>query len=285
MGRPLFVPGGVLAYALGVAMGYWRLGAWHPGRAIAGLALAETVQLVAHYANEYADVDADAIAQRNWLSGGSGVLPAGLVPAAWALRTAIVLAILAVALTAALIAAGLLPPPAAWIAGLGLAGSWFYSMPPLQLQWRGLGELGTALVAGLLMPLLGYTIQVGHATPEAVAALLPIGALVLVNLLAVHWADRRGDAAAGKRTVAVMAGAHTRLWHHGALAVTYLLILALTGQILPLPVTAGLFLALPVSLWAGATFRRQFSPLPATLAMAAAMAAAAAGWLAAAWGL
>jgi 1,4-dihydroxy-2-naphthoate octaprenyltransferase len=285
MARPLFVPSGVLAYGLGAAMGYWRLGSLEWGRAVAGLVVTEVAHLVAHYANEYADVDTDTLALRTWFSGGSGVLPAGLVPAAWARRTAIVLALLALVLTAAFIAAGLLPLPTAWIVALGLAGGWFYSMPPLQLERRGLGEIDTALVGGILMPLMGYTVQVGHPTLPAALALLPIATLALMSLLGIHWTDRTADAAVGKRSLAVIAGGRARLLHRALLVASYLLVLALTGWIFPLPVAAALLLTLPLSLWATVTFARRHSPLPNALAMAAAMAAAAAGWIAAASGL
>ncbi len=283
MGRPLFLPGGVLVYGLGMAMAYWRLGSWNWGRAVTGLVVAEAVHLVAHYANEYADVDTDALAPRTWLSGGSGVLPAGLVPARWALCAAVILAALALILGGAFIAAGILPLHSGWMVGLGLAGSWFYSMPPAQLERHGLGELDTALVAGVLMPLMGYTVQVGRPTLAATAALLPIFSLVLMSLLGIHWGDRVADAAVSKRTLVVVAGTHTRCLHWGLLVASYLLVAALSGRVLPLPVTVALFLTLPVSLWTAATFERRASPLPSTLTMAAAMAAAAAGWLVAAW--
>jgi 1,4-dihydroxy-2-naphthoate octaprenyltransferase len=264
-------------------MGYWRLGSVAWGRAVAGLVVAEAVHLVAHYANEYADVDTDTLARRTWLSGGSGVLAAGLVPTAWALRIAVGLALLAMILSGALIGAGVLPLPTAWIVGLGLASGWFYSMPPAQLERRGLGELDTALVAGILMPLMGYTVQVGRPTFAAAAALLPIFSMVVMNLLGIHWADREADAAVGKRTLAVIIGERTRLLHHGLLVASYLLVLALSGWILPLPVAVAVLLTLPLSLGAAAAFGRRFSPLAGTLGMAAAMGAAAAGWIVAAW--
>jgi 1,4-dihydroxy-2-naphthoate octaprenyltransferase len=282
MGRPLILPGGILAYALGSAMGYWRLGTFDWGRALAGFAATLLANLAAHYADEYADVDTDTLARQTWFSGGSGVLPAGLVPVAWALRAAVALAVLAVLLTGALIAAGVLPPQAGWILGLGLAGGCFYSMPPVQLERRGVGELDNAVIGGVLMPLMGYTVQVGRPTIEATAALVPVFLLVLVNLLGIHWADHEADAAVGKRSLALVAGQRVRLLHHGLLAAAYLLALGMTGGILPVPVMAGLLLALPAGLWAALTFVQRPSSVPSGLAMAAAIAAAGAGWIVAA---
>ena len=284
MGRPLILPGGILAYGLGAAMGYWQHGTFHWGLAAVGLVVTEVTNLVAHYADEYADVDTDTLTRRTWFSGGSGVLPAGLLPPAWALRAAIVLATLSVALTALLIAIGLLSPHVAWIVGLGLVGGWFYSMPPLQLERRGLGELDNALLGGILMPLMGYTVQTGRPTWTAVLALLPIFLLVLVNLLGVHWADREADRAVGKRSLVVLAGRHVRLLHHLLVVAAYLLVLllGLAAPVLPLPVTVALLSTLPLSLWATATFARSASTLPSALAMSLSIAAAAAGWILAA---
>lgn len=282
MGRLSILPGGILAYALGAAMGYWHTGAFDWGSALAAFAVTEVTNLMAHYADEYADVDTDTLARRTWFSGGSGVLPAGLVPPAWALRAAIVLALLSVVLTAGFIAAGVLSPHTAWIAGLGLAGGWFYSMPPVQLERRGLGELLNAFLGGILMPLMGYTAQTARPTWSAILALTPIFLLVLANLLGVHWPDREADKAVGKRSLVVLAGPHVRRLHHLLVAAAYLLVLGLAGRVLPLPVTAALLVTLPLSLWATATFARGPWTLPSAAAMSAAIVAAAAGWVVAA---
>ena len=282
MGRPTILPGGILAYALGTAMGYWRLGGFDWAAAAAGFAVTEVTNLVAHYADEYADVDTDTLTRRSLFSGGSGVLPAGLVPPAWALRTAIALAILSVALTVYFIATGVLSPHTGWIVGLGLAGGWFYSMPPLQLERRGLGEVDNAAIGGILMPLMGYVTQTRWPTWAAVLALLPILLLVLANLLGVHWVDRMADQAVGKRSLVVVAGGHVRLLHHLLVAGAYLLVLCFTGWILPLPVSAALLATLPVSLWATVTFARGRSTVPSAVAMSVVIAAAAGGWLLAA---
>lgn len=282
LGRPAILPGGILAYALGAAMGYWHEGAFDWAAAWAGLAVTEVTNLVAHYADEYADVDTDTITRRTWFSGGSGVLPAGLVPTAWALRMAIGLAVLSVALTATLIVVGVLPAAVAWIVGLGLVCGWFYSMPPLQLERRGLGEPDNAFLGGILMPLMGYTVQTGRPTWAAALALLPVFLVVLVNLLGVHWADREADAAVGKRSLVVIVGRYVRPLHHLLTAGTYLLALVLTGPVLPVAVTLALGATLPVSLWTTVTFARKPSTLPSVLAMSLALVATAAGWLIAA---
>jgi 1,4-dihydroxy-2-naphthoate octaprenyltransferase len=77
MGRPNILPGGILAYSLGAAMGYGQHGVFDWGLFGLGLLITELTNLVAHYADEYGDVDTDSLTRRTVFSGGSGVLPAG----------------------------------------------------------------------------------------------------------------------------------------------------------------------------------------------------------------
>ncbi len=263
-------------------MGYAELGTFDWYRAAIGLLITEIANLPAHYADEYADVDTDTLTRRTSFSGGSGVLPSGVVPPAWALYAGLAFNALAVILTAWFIAAGTLSWHVAWIVGLGLLGGWFYSMSPLALERRGLGELTNALLGSILMPLMGYTVQTGAPSVSAVLALVPIFCIVMVGLLGVHWADRPADAAVGKRSLPVIAGERTRYLHYAFTALAYLTTIGLTGSVLPHQVTAAFLLTLPVSAWAVFTFGRQHSPLPSSLAMMVTLCATTAGWILAA---
>lgn len=275
MSRPFILPSGVLAYALGVAMAYGTTGQVAWPAMWAGLAVTMLANLCAHYADEYADVDTDTLARHTWFSGGSGVLPAGEVSPLLALRAALLLAGFTVLLCGWAIVAGLLPPAAAWIVGLGLVGGWYYSMPPLALERRGLGELDNALLGGLLMPLMGYTSQTGAPSVGAALALVPIVASVMLCLLGVHWADRRADAAVGKRSLVVILGQRSRLAHHLLTLFTYTAALAL----LPWPVAAAVLFTLPLGLWATWRFGHSESPFASATVMVAVMVAAGVGWI------
>lgn len=162
-------------------MGFARLGSVDWKRAALGLLITITANLVAHYADEYADVDTDSLTQRTPFSGGSGVLPEGLVPPSWALRTALGFGVLTVFLALGAVIAGWLSPHILWIVGLGMLGGWFYCMPPLALERRGVGELDNALIGGILMPLMGYTVQVQQPDVPAALALIPIFLIVMVG--------------------------------------------------------------------------------------------------------
>jgi 1,4-dihydroxy-2-naphthoate polyprenyltransferase len=279
MGRLNILPGGILAYSLGTAMGYGQHGVFDWGLFGLGLLITELTNLAAHYADEYADVDTDSLTRRTVFSGGSGVLPAKILSPAWALGAAVTFAILSAGLTAWAIFSGFLTLYAGWIVGVGLFGGWFYSMPPLAFERRGLGELDNALLGAVLMPLMGYTVQTGRPDLGAGLALLPTFFMVLVGLLAAHWPDCAADAAVGRRTLTGMLGSYASAAHKLFITLAYGLTLLLAGRALPYPVVIATLLTLPAGLWAARSFGRQDSPVPSSLAMAFFIAAGAAGWM------
>jgi 1,4-dihydroxy-2-naphthoate octaprenyltransferase len=280
MARPQMIAAGVLVYVLGVAVGRAAAAgsvSWEA--AGAGLLVFIAANLCAHYADEYADMDTDALSQRTWFSGGSGALTTGRAKPQHALGAAISCAVSTVALTVYFISSGTLPMAAWPIIALGLVGGWCYSMPPLAFERRGLGEIINAILGAVLIPLLGFTTQTGAPTIQAALALLPICAITMVNLLGAHWADRLADAAVGKRTLTVILGMRAVLLHRSLTAATYGLTWLLGFTVLPLPVVVAVTLTLPFSLWATRTFLRAERSGASSAAMVLVIAAALAGWL------
>lgn len=208
LGRPKFLVGGLLLYALGSALAA-RAGApidWH--RYVWGQAIVSTTQLMTHYSNDYFDLEADrANSTPTQWSGGSRILPSGQLAPKVALIAALVLA--ACALAISVLASARLPhaPLLLPMAALMLCLSWAYSAPPLRLLSRGLGELTTALVVTLLTPLLGFYLQTGALHRLPVLACLPLCGLQFAMLLTIELPDAASDAALGKRTLVVRHGA------------------------------------------------------------------------------
>ena len=204
LGRPLFLGGGFILFALGSVV------AGHPinvAHYVIGQCAVTAFQLMTHYANDYFDYEADQANQTptKW-SGGSRVLPAGELPRHVALVAALVLAVLGLTATAALSSTGAL---GILFAIVVLA--WSYSAPPFRLCARGLGEIDTAIVVTVLVPLLGFTLQGGDATRDATKMLAltiaPLAMLQFAMLLAIEFPDAVGDAMTGKRTLVVRIGA------------------------------------------------------------------------------
>jgi 1,4-dihydroxy-2-naphthoate octaprenyltransferase len=207
LGRPQFLIGGLLLFALGSTLA----GAHDAGidwqRYLWGQATITAVQWMTHYSNDYFDLDADRAnsTPTRW-SGGSRVLVSGTVAPRAALGASAVLG------TAALIAACILaarpdsPPLVLPLALLIIVLSWFYSSPPLRLASRGLGEATTVCVVTLLTPLFGYYVQSGTVRPLLILSCFPLCCLQFSMLLTIELSDAAGDAAQGKRTLVVRRG-------------------------------------------------------------------------------
>ncbi len=272
MSRPLILPSGVLAYAVGVAIALAD-GPIDWGRQAIGLTLTMLANLAAHYSDEYADADTDALAHHTGVSGGSGAIAAGYADQSLALRAALVVSGITLLGGAWATISGAIPFAAGIILLIGLLGGWVYSMPPIALERRGWGELTNALLGGLLMPLMAYACA--HDTPplRVYIQLMPIVAAALVCILGVHWADRHADAQVGKYTLAVLYGANVRWWWWLSLALAYGLPVLLAGWIVPIEVLIACLTTLPVGLYTAARLTRTNSPAPGATTMVALMLA------------
>jgi 1,4-dihydroxy-2-naphthoate octaprenyltransferase len=208
LGRPHFLAGGVVFYALGTALAIDAGHALNVTAWLCGQIAVTCVQLMTHYANEYFDLAGDRanLTPTDW-SGGSRVLVAGLLPPRVALFAGGALAVLAAGSAAAL--ALLFPdrPLAAPLVVFALALAWSYSAPPLRLHSRGVGELATALLVTGCVPWLGFYLQAGELNAAALWLSAPLACLQVAMLLAIEFPDAAGDAAAGKRTLLVRIGA------------------------------------------------------------------------------
>jgi 1,4-dihydroxy-2-naphthoate octaprenyltransferase len=132
----------------------------------------------------------------------------------------------------------------------GLLLSWAYSVPPLQLHSRGLGELTTALVVPGLTTLTGFVLQAGHISPLPVLAALPLMCLQFAMLLCIEFPDAAGDHAAGKYTLVVRLGSVQAVrMHSAAIVLAYAMLPFLVGLGLPPLVPALMLAGLPFAAW------------------------------------
>ena len=202
--RPVFLLGGVLMYALGTAMvarqgisirlDHWVLGQW----------MVTSIQLLAQYANEYYDFEADALnTQRTWFSGGSGVQQMGILSRATMRRVVQVAAVVAVA---AVIVTVIQAPLAGAVGVVSLICAWFYSAPPLALMSSGWGELCASLIVAVMTPLTAIVVQAGRLEWSLAVVCIPLVMLHVAMLLTFEFADWEADTAAGKRTLTVRLG-------------------------------------------------------------------------------
>jgi 1,4-dihydroxy-2-naphthoate octaprenyltransferase len=143
-----------------------------------------------------------------------------------------------------------------------------YSLKPLALGWKGLGELENALLGGVLLPLFGYVVQGGELNLWIILSLIPFGGSVFVNLLATTWPDRHADELVGKRTLATRWSLRSLRYLYWTVSLGILLtLLTLLNRVLPRQVVLTSFLVTPVLLWGGLRYTRQHSPFPTVAAM------------------
>jgi 1,4-dihydroxy-2-naphthoate polyprenyltransferase len=289
LGRPLFLGGGFILFALGAAIARACGHAVDTERYVLGQAAVTAFQLMTHYANDYFDYDADIanLTPTKW-SGGSRVLPDGLLPRHVALVAALVLAAIGIAMMVALAAAGAgsLTTPTL---SLVLVLAWLYSAPPLRLCARGLGELDTAIVVTVLVPWLGFYLQASSLTGALllVVTIVPLVLLQFAMLLAIEFPDAAGDGATGKRTLVVTFGprAAARLYAV-ATAAAFAWPIAAIALGLPGRVALAMLVPAPVALWRIAQLRDHADPSAferltffAVSLLVATSAAALVGWL------
>jgi len=201
MSRPAQLGLIVLVYASGVLLGYVRGGDAPPAAIAVGGLLLLLAAVSVHLTNEYVDIRTDTLTVRTRFSGGSGVLPAGIIDPSVA-RGAAVIATVATSVAAlAFHLGGALPEAGFLLLMTGLVGGLAYSLPPVAASRRGLGELTNALLGGFLLPLYGVAIARGSVTALDMLAFVPFALVVFASVMATAWPDRTADAATGKRTL------------------------------------------------------------------------------------
>lgn len=221
-----------------------------------------------HVVNEYADHETDAITRRTAFSGGSGALAELGVDRRFARRVAAGAAAPALGTAVLGTVTGGLPLPASILLVVGLVGGWQYSVGPLRLSRRGLGEVANALLGGLLLPLFGIAAATGRIGVLEVLLFVPFALLDFVNLLETQWPDRVADRLTGKHTlVSRLSPAGVRGAAIGATLVAYPLAVIAAVQAMAVTVAVASLVALPVSVWALARLTRVERPLPGVLAM------------------
>lgn len=213
--RLQFYPMSFVAYWVGALLATpgGRIDPWSFALGYLVLFLVEAATV---FVNDIHDHESD---RRNawWgpFSGGSRVLVSGLLDAgqlergAWLALGGAFLACLALVAMVPL-GNGLVILAAAIALGVLAIG---YTLPPLALSHRGLGEIDVALTNGLAVLVFGFLAQggsPGSALPWLVG--LPLSVAILPAILLAGVPDHDADAASGKRTLVVTLGIRRNLW-------------------------------------------------------------------------
>ena len=237
--RPRTLPAAVVPVVVGTAVAqaggqviWWRAGT--------ALVVALALQVGTNYANDYGD----GIRGTDEIRVGPIRLVASGLATPTAVKRAALLS-LAVAGGAGLLLALVVNPWLVLIGAACLLAAWGYTAGPRPYGYAGLGEVFVFVFFGLVAVTGTAYVQLGRVTGLALAASVPVGALVTALLVVNNLRDIPGDRVAGKRTLAVRLGApRTRVLYAalvlGAFACGALLALARPAALLCL-------LALPVA--------------------------------------
>ena len=93
-----------------------------------------------------------------------------------------------------------------WIGSAGLLLGWSYHGPPLQLVYRGWGELAVLLIYGPVIALSTYLILAHQFSLYVLLLSLPLGIFVMAFLWVNEFPDYCADLSAGKRNLVVKLG-------------------------------------------------------------------------------
>ncbi|CAI5466964.1 unnamed protein product [Closterium sp. Yama58-4] len=162
--------------------------------------------VMTHFCSEYFNYAADlANAQRGKWNGGSGVLPAGMLPRWTALVAASVL--FAGSIGAQLAFFNASAQRVAWAA---MFLSCAYAGPPFKLQYRGFGEATVAVVLTCCVPAMGALMQRrddAFALPTSLRTIIPLLSVQqFVRMMVMNLPDIESDLQCGKITLTARMG-------------------------------------------------------------------------------
>lgn len=198
---------GVLPFLLGAVI------AWSQGSAINWVILVLSsvavicIMLMTFLVNEYYDYDTDrANKDFHMLSGGSRVLPMGLIPRHHSIIAAYVFMGIAVAIGLLLhfyFKTGALTIP---LGVMAIFIGYFYTAKPFKWSYHGLGEILIWFSCGWLATIAGYYLQTGQLSTVATLVSLPGAFSVFLVILINEIPDITSDRLSGKNNLAVRLG-------------------------------------------------------------------------------
>src|SRR5437667_5859289 len=143
----------------------------------------------------------------------------------------------------------------------------FYTLPPLALQYHGVGEIAVAIIFGPIVVLGSYAVQTGALGWEPLLASIPLGLLVAAFLLVNEMPEHETDPRGGKRTIPARIGLEKSVALYEVLVATALVLLVASSllRLVPWVAVIGLVAVLPLAR-ARAVLRAHYREYPAHIA-------------------
>ncbi len=137
------------------------------------------------------------------------------------------------------------------VGGVAMIIGFLYTGGPYPIAYTPFGELFSGLFMGFLIVLIAFYIQTGTITLDALLLSVPSTLLVAAIMMANNIRDIVGDAASGRKTLAILAGrpaAVNILLSFFVLSYLWIMILVLSGLITPWALLVFLSVIKPVKI-------------------------------------
>lgn len=245
LSRLKFLVESLLTVTLGVTVSVYagqpfRLGPW-----LLVQVTVSATHLMTHYCNEYFDLAADSAhtAPNRW-TGGSQVLVQGVLRPVVSLSAAFLMLFVIM-----LLVVSMPTTPERIIALTAVAFAWFYTAPPVRLNYRALGEVTTAAALTIFCPLLVSYAQLKSVPAVLVAVCVPLFLVMTARMTVMNFCDRDSDLSVGKRTLPNTLGPRrAALLFVGLQVAAYAMVLVVTlVGVLPVPVGVGMAFTAPLA--------------------------------------
>jgi 1,4-dihydroxy-2-naphthoate polyprenyltransferase len=225
--RPRTLPAAVAPVLVGTGVAA-ALDGFRPVPALLAMVVALALQVAVNYANDYSDgrrgTDADRVGPMRLVGSGAASARQVLVAAALSFAVAAVAGLTLAALSSW------------WLVAVGavcIVAAWTYTGGPIPYGYRALGEVFVFVFFGLV-GVVGTTFaQTQTVEGLAFAAAVPVGLLIVAILVVNNLRDIDGDAAVGKRTLAVLLGDRATRSFFTALLVVPFGVIAAVGVVRP----------------------------------------------------
>ena len=184
-------------------------GPLHAGWLVATVVAVLAIEIGKNASGEVVDFDsgtdlAVSPEDRTPFSGGKRVLVDRLLTRRQTVAIAAISYLAGIAIGLAI--ATLRGPEVLWIGLLGVGCAYFYHAPPVQLSYRGMGELVVGLCYGPLICSGAYVVQRQEIAATPLWVSLPLGILIAAFLWINELPDYEADRTSGKYTLVVLLG-------------------------------------------------------------------------------
>jgi 1,4-dihydroxy-2-naphthoate octaprenyltransferase len=250
---------GVLPFLLGAVI------AWSQGYDINWMILVLSslavicIMLMTFLANEYYDYETD-VANKEYhkLSGGSRVLPMGLIPRRHSIIASYIFMAIAMVIGLILYFYFKTGPLTIPLGAVAIIIGYFYTARPFRWSYRGFGEISIWFTCGWLATITGYYLQTGHLDAVATLASLPGDISVFLVILINEIPDINSDRLFGKRNLAVKLGRERAgILYMVLLVLSYVNIIAIVFFGVPVVSAYLSVILIPFILWNILTIRRK----------------------------